>query len=497
MQIAIHWLRRDIRLADNAALAYAAEGGRLVIPVFIWDPAILTRSDTGGQRISFLKQSLDVLDADLQGRGSRLLVRQGQPEEELLLLARELGAGLVVFNRDYEPLARARDQQVTEALQAAGIVVQSFNSHLLTEPGQVLSGKGEPYTVYTPFKRAALERLLFAPPSIPGIPANLRLPEPVLAKVEGLQQGAPANLLEGIEAHHQPGGEAAALARLKQFASNLVERNEDGETPIAQYASQRNFPADPGTSRLSAHLRMGTIGVRTCYQAALQASGLLADRPPSPQSHGGESWIGELLWRDFYYQIMWHYPQVETEPLQAKYKTLATLDNQSYVDVWAAGQTGYPIVDAGVRQMNTLAWMHNRVRMVTASFFCKHLRLDYRLGERIFMQRLEDGDLASNNGGWQWVAGSGTDAQPYYRIFNPTLQGERYDPAGDYVRQFVPELANVPQKYIHSPWLMPTEVQQQAGCVIGKHYPAPIVDHKEARVAALAMYEAVNKAGDR
>lgn len=511
MSTLIHWFRRDLRLADNSALAAAVKVGS-VIPLFIYDDHILSRLDTGGQRVSFLAQSLDVLDANLRERGSRLLILRGKVDEQLLRVAQELGVAAVFFNRDYEPYSRQRDEGVIATLQAAGIAVNTYSSHLLTEPDALLTKQGKPYTVYTPYKRAALERLFSAPPLAPAAPTRheLQLTDELLAKLDALHMGAPPDLLTAVVPRHQPAGEDAGRERLAEFIQSKAEYDGASGSRLSLYAIGRNLPAAPGSARISAHLRMGTLGVRTCYLAAVQqwqatrAAEVPVQRRPRTadadyndhnaapaQRNGAETWIGELLWRDFYYQVMWHFPYIETEPFQRKYAALNFRDAPADLQAWQEGRTGYPIVDAGMRQMHSEAWMHNRLRMIVANFLVKDLRIDYREGERIFMLHLEDGDLAANNGGWQWCASTGTDAQPYFRIFNPITQSEKLDLHGEYIRRYVPELANVPTKYIHTPWTMPPDAQQQAGCRIGQDYPAPIVDHAEARKAALAMYQAI------
>jgi deoxyribodipyrimidine photo-lyase len=484
----IHWFRRDLRLVDNTSLAAAArDSGGDVVPAFVLDDRLLRGVDVAPARVQFLLDSLRDLDAGLRRAGSRLRVRRGDPRTELAALAREAGASAVYFNRDYTPLARQRDEQVAAALRAAGCLVESFKDAVNFEAGEILTADGRPYLVFTPYKRAwlaALERKGFgigdwrfemgdSSWGTTGQSKISRLESPI----PNLQLLAPADF--GIPADQAvpPGGATQAERLLADFAAS---------GRLAGYADHRDMLAEDGTSRLSPHLRFGTISPRACARAALDPSA----------GRGGQAWLNELIWREFYAQILFHFPRADHGNLRPAYDRLrwgsgdAGLDQERFA-AWCQGRTGYPIVDAGMRQLAQTAWMHNRARMITASFLVKDLLLDWRWGESWFMRRLVDGDPASNNGGWQWAAGTGTDAQPYFRVFNPVLQGRRFDPDGRYVRRHVPELAGVPAAFIHEPWRMPEDEQRRAGCRIGREYPAPIVDHAVQKAETIRRFKEV------
>lgn len=485
----IHWFRRDLRLLDNTALAQASTDAEQVICLFILDPKLTDVPKVCEARLAFMYSSLTELATKLEKKGGRLIIRRGEPVSELRRALQETKAAALYFNRDYTSYARRRDTEVETQLTDEGFKVQSFKDLVVFEKDELLSGSNTPYTVYTPYKKrwlAAVSSL--SPDRLEPKWASLALESTELRSLASLEVPAP---LPGFEdAFFMPAGEDTGRKRLAAFAGALSGKADpDGEyePPIESYAERRDLPAQEGTSRLSAFLRFGAISPRQCYRAALNArerAGRVAQRD------GCDSWIGELIWRDFYYQIMWNFPQVARESFQARYAQLQWADNEEHFEAWCNGQTGFPIVDAGMRQMNKINWMHNRLRMITASFLTKDLLLDWRLGERYFWQKLVDGDQPSNNGGWQWSASTGTDAQPYFRIFNPTSQGQKFDPTGAFVRQWVPELAKVPDKYIHAPETMPRSLQEHLGVIIGRDYPAPIVDHKEAREAALKAYKA-------
>jgi deoxyribodipyrimidine photo-lyase len=489
MSTYIHWFRRDLRLHDNPALDEALrKSGGQVIPLFILDDAILRAPDTAAARVAFLLDSLRELDRSLRERGSRLILRRGPPAEVLAGLAEQAGAAAVCFNRDYTPAAIARDAEVRAALEARGTAVHTFKEAMLAEPGELATKAGTPYLVYAPYRRRwqalvveqPLAELPAPPPFVPPPPALESLPIP-----------SPADLGFQPVAELPPGGERAGLARLEQFV------RPGNPLGIAGYPSGRERPALAATSGLSAYLRFGCVAPRACLRAAQR---LLEDcraqltEHPAPQSaidnlqSAIDVWLGELAWRDFYYQILAEFPHAGGGAFKRQYDALAWDNHADWFDAWRAGRTGYPIVDAAMRQLSRESWMHNRARMIVASFLTKDLLIDWRWGEQHFMLHLVDGDLASNNGGWQWAAGTGTDPQPYFRIFHPVSQGTKFDPRGEYVRRYVPELAQVPNRYIHAPWTMPPDEQRRAGIRIGSDYPAPIVDHATQRARALAMY---------
>ncbi|MCS6883222.1 MAG: deoxyribodipyrimidine photo-lyase [Oscillochloridaceae bacterium] len=476
----IHWFRRDLRLGDNAALTAAARAsGGAVLPVFILDEAILFGRFASPGRTAWLLENLRTLDAALRARGLRLIVRRGDPLRELLALARESGAAGVYWNRDYTPYAIRRDTAVKQALRASGLAAHSFKDAVIFEMDEVQTDAGTPYSVYTPYARRWRQRLAaegcrtYPPPDlIPGEPWPASLPIPALADL-GLRYDLPL----------PPAGEAAALERLAAFADL---RRQPG---ITSYAEQRNYPGIDGTSRLSPYLRLGVLGIRTALRAALDLEGAAALTPAARDSL--ESWIGELAWRDFYVQVLYHFPHALRGAFKREYDALEWENDPALLAAWQEGRTGYPIVDAAMRQLRQEGWMHNRARMIVASFLTKDLLVDWREGERHFMRLLLDGDPAANNGGWQWAAGTGTDAQPYFRIFNPVSQGQKFDPEGAYVRRYVPELAAVPVRYIHTPHLLPPAEQIRAGVRLGRDYPLPIVDHQTRRAMALNLYRKV------
>jgi deoxyribodipyrimidine photo-lyase len=459
----VHWFRRDLRLRDNTALLRAAAEGDRLVPVFVLDDAILARRDTGGARVRFLLGCLLELAARLAERGSRLIVLRGDPAVEIPRVARAVAAATVHWNKDYEPYARARDARVTDALAAAGVRACPWKDQVLFEEREILTNDGRPYTVYTPYARAWRTRTPAAPaglPRLPPLPEELDLPTVALPDAASLGFTSTADL--------PAPGEIAAHARLKRFVAE----------GLADYADARNRPAEPGTSQLSPYLRFGVISVRSVYAAT------------SGRGTGPKTFTGELVWRDFYQQLLFHHPNVEREAFRPPMRTLAWENDRGLFKAWQKGETGYPIVDAAMRQLHAVGWMHNRCRMIVASFLTKDLLIDWRWGERHFMRELVDGDLAANNGGWQWAASTGTDAQPWFRIFNPVAQGERFDPDGDYVRHWLPELRDVPTRFIHRPWdLAPLEAAG-AGVVFGKSYPDRVVRHEERRPRALAMYGA-------
>ena len=485
----IHWFRRDLRLRDNPALlaALRASAGR-VVPVFVLDDAILRAPDTAAARVVFLLDSLRALDQALRDRGSRLIVRRGPPAQRLSELAEQAGAAGLCFNRDYTPFARDRDQAVHAAMAARGVEVRSFKDAVVVEAGELLTKAGTPYTVYTPYRRQWRARV-----EADGPPPDERLPAFALVpgQIESLAIPSAGELGFTTSQTIPPGGEQAGLAR-------LAARRGEARPGIGDYQTAREHPAIDGTSRLSPYLRFGCVAPIACLRMALS---LIADCRLQTADHENassptiydlqsaiETWIGELAWRDFYYQILAHFPHVLGGAFRRSYDSLEWENDQRLFEAWRTGQTGYPIVDAAMRQLNAEAWMHNRARMIVASFLAKDLLIDWRQGERYFMQQLVDGDHASNNGGWQWAAGTGTDAQPYFRIFNPTSQGQKFDARGDYVRRYVPELAGVPERHIHAPWSLPAAEQRRLGVVIGRDYPEPVVDHAARRAQALALY---------
>lgn len=426
-----------------------------MIGLFVVDPSILHRPDTGASRVAYLAGALADLDSGLRRLGSALVIRRGSPQEVVPAVAAEAGAGLVTAVRDFEPYARARDEAVAAALKGDGRSMWLSPEQLLLDPSSLL-----PLRTFSACRRrfeAVVDLGIPQPPRIPGF-----LPAGRLPRTDPMP--APLVLGFGSEDRAVEPGERAAARRLAAFAAGRM----------AGYATARDEPATDATSRLSADLRFGVLSVRTAIRAALDVG-----RSASEAGPGVKAWLDQLAWRDFYASILWHFPDVETTEYKAELRGLRWSDPGRALDAWVDGRTGYPIVDAAMRQLSKEHFMHNRCRMIVASFLVKDLHLDWRLGERHFMRELVDGDLANNNGGWQWIASTGTDAQPYFRIFNPVLQGERHDPSGAYVRRWVPELLRVPDRYIHRPWEAPSPPA---------HYPPPVVDHARERLVALEMY---------
>lgn len=478
---AIHWFRRDLRLSDNSALAQALAENSEVIPVFILDPRLTEAKGQSEARLAFMYAALASLDQNLQQHGSRLIVRRGDPVHELRKLLQESQSQALYFNRDYTPFANKRDTAVTTELGSAGFTVKAFKDLVIFEQRELLTGANQPYTIYTPYKRRWLERLHGEPQPALELDYN-NLKSEIVQHLHSLT--IPSVPEKFADAWFQPVSEVAAQQHLKDWIGRLYDNSQ--KPGIGGYAKNRDLPGLDATSHLSPFLKFGLLSPRQCYRGASNA------RERAPQAatmEGCDAWIGELVWRDFYNQILWNFPYVAVEPFQKKFAKLSWSEEVAHFEAWCDGRTGYPIVDAGMRQLKQMHWMHNRVRMIVASFLTKDLLINWETGERYFWKMLVDGDQASNNGGWQWAASTGTDAQPFFRIFNPASQGQKFDPDGTYVKRYVPELANVPAKYIHEPHTMPLALQKQIGCIIGQDYPAPIVEHKAQREKALALYK--------
>lgn len=464
------WFRRDLRLHDLPALAAALKAGP-VLPLFVLDDRLTNGRWPSPNRAAHLLGCLRALDAELKARGNRLYIRRGRPEVEVPKFVAEAGASGVFVSRDYSPFSRRRDAKVHALLSAAGVGFHARRGTLALEPEQVLTDKGEPYSVFSPFHRrwqaTDLPEMIPAPEEI----AESRKP--------GLLGSLPAlsDLARGKPSPHliEP-GEPAALRRLEQWVRGDLDA----------YAQARDSLGSEATSRLSQDLKWGTL-------SPLQVIG--AARAAHPRS--SSRFVTEVAWREFYAHVLWHNPRVLREPFRPEFAHLRWDDPADRFEAWKSGQTGYPVVDAAMRQLLATGFMHNRARMIVASFLTKDLHLDWRLGEAHFMEYLVDGDVANNNGGWQWAASTGTDPQPYFRIFNPTLQAGRFDPDGAYVRRWVPELANVPERFIHEPWRMSEGGQDAAGCQIGRDYPPPIVDHAVERKVAIARYTEAKVAAKR
>jgi deoxyribodipyrimidine photo-lyase len=464
MTRSIIWFRRDLRLADNAALATAIRQGE-VIPAFVIDPVLLNSDRVGAKRIAWLAANLRELDRSLRQRGSQLIVRRGEPAAELLKLARETEATNVYFNLDLTPYARKRDQRVALELEAQGVTVETFDDMTIHHPEEIVTLTGRPYQVFTVFKRAWLALPKPAADEAESLPEHMPLPEAVTS--------LPIDFEESIEL--PAAGEDAALDRLNRFL----------EETIYGYGEGRNLLDRAATSFLSPYLRFGALSIRQSYWGAKAAIDLATDKAAQQSA---EAWLNELIWREFYLALLYHFPHTIDQPLREQYRDFEWLDDDESFAAWCEGRTGYPVVDAAMRMLNATGWMHNRARMIVASFLTKDLLIDWRKGEQYFIQQLIDGDSASNSGGWQWAAGVGADAQPFFRVFNPTLQGQRFDPEGVFVKQWLPELAQVPIEFVHEPWKMSEADQRRYNVVIGRDYPAPIIDHAFARDRALRHY---------
>lgn len=462
MAVVMHWFRRDLRLFDNTALSAALKAGE-VLAVFVLDPAILQRPDTGAGRLEFLYGALRNLDEELRARGSQLLLRQGEPAAVLSAIARQHGATACFFNRDYEPYAITRDARATAALQTRGVTVRSFKDDVIAEVGELPGPR--PFLVFTPFYRAWLAGMSSAALAYRTGEGQF-LPAAAFSSAAIPSSGAlPARRRKIVFK-----GRQAAMADLERFAAG----------PLHTYAGDRDRLDRPATSRISPFLRFGMVSIRECLRLARRNRGA-----------GNEAWERQLAWRDFYRQLLAAMPRLEAEPMDERTAGVAWNDSPAALLAWHEGRTGYPVVDAGMRQLVAEGWLPNRARLTVASFLVKDLGIHWQAGERVFMDRLLDGDLASNNGGWQWVAGTGADAQPFFRVFNPVLQGRRFDPEGSYVRRWCPELERVPASIVHTPWLLSESDQRNFGCVIGRDYPQPIVDHQQARRAALARFSEI------
>ncbi len=456
----IWWIRRDIRLHDNQALEAALQNTEKLVPVFIIEPELMAKA--APKRKAFLLQALHDLDKQLQGLGSRLIFRQGPALGAFQTLNDELGGATIFTHQDFSPFARQRDQEIKNSLD-----LMQFPGVVLRHPTEILKGDGDPYIVFTPYKNKWYGQPLPTPADC--LPAPQQLPP--------VPKGLHSDSLPSTEpVRHFPGTATEAQKRLTTFTTN----------GIRHYKSQRNRLDLNGTSKLSPYLRFGLISVREAFAHAQIA--LLQAR----EDHEREeirTWANELVWREFYTAILYHFPKVMEGAFREDYQNIPWRDAPEDLRAWQTGQTGYPIVDACMHQLSETGWMHNRGRMIVASFLTKDLLINWQDGETWFMDNLVDGDPAANNGGWQWSAGTGTDAAPYFRIFNPVLQGQKYDPEGAFIAQWVPALNKLPVKYRHEPWKMADEEAKKFGFQLGKDYPPRLVDHQFARQRTLDAYK--------
>jgi deoxyribodipyrimidine photo-lyase len=471
MTTAIWWARRDLRLADNQALSAAMAHAEQVVPVFVLDPILLAENaaaygSVAEKRVAFLFSGLRILDESLRAKGSQLVIRRGDPRDEMATLLIETGAEAIYAEADVWPYGAERDARVAKTLP-----LHLTDGLTIHPPDAVLKADGTPYIVFTPFSR---KWKALTPPSLQDI---LPAPEHIATPPDVASLPIPTEPTLSPEIPFPP-GEAEAQHRLDAFLTS-------DDPPVYGYAEARDRIDLEGASCLSPYLRFGMLSAR---QAAAMAE-LARELAPNEEAHHSvDTWLDELIWREFYQAILHHFPYVLEQSPRSSSQAIPWENDSTAFAAWCEGRTGYPIVDAAMRQLTHAGWMHNRARMIVASFLVKDLLIDWRWGERFFMQHLIDGDPAANNGGWQWTAGTGTDAAPYFRVFNPVTQGKKHDPQGDYARRWVPELANVPDRFIHEPWKMPAEMQQSIGCIIGQDIPDPIIDHAWARERALAAY---------
>ena len=474
---AIVWFRHDLRLADNPALHAAMQSGKAVIPLFIYAPEEETPWQPGAASRWWLHESLAALDARLRELGLRLIIRFGPALATLREIAKETHADEVFWNRRYEPAVITRDRQVKEALRCDGLSAESFNGALLHEPWTIQNQSKKPFQVFTPFWKYCLAK----PDPAEPLPAPKILPAPLkwpksLALGE-LELEPKFKWAEGLRVAWQP-GEAGATVNLDRFLAKAFD----------DYTDHRNRPDFVGTSRLSPYLHFGEISPRQVWHDLRQ---LALKRGLPVEQWRRSQFVSEIGWREFSHHLLFHFPQTPTEPLRANFKKFPWRKDAAWLRAWQKGRTGYPIVDAGMRELFATGWMHNRVRMIVASFLAKDLLLDWQEGARWFWDTLVDADLAQNTLGWQWTAGCGADAAPYFRVFNPTSQGEKFDPHGQYVRKWCPELAQLPGEWLHKPWEAPSKTMAHAGVELGRDYPEPIVSHAIAREVALEAFATI------
>lgn len=461
MTIALCWFRRDLRDTDHAALYHALKENQQVHCVFVFDRAILDPLPAEDRRVSFIWHSVQQLKQALQTRGGDLWVMHDHAQQAIPQLAHRLGVRAVYCNHDYEPAAIARDDAIAQALKTQGVAFKHYKDQVIFEQDEILNQTGKPYGVFTPYKKAWLKNIT---------PFYLQA-YPVERYAQHLAKDITPDLppLTHMGFINTPLKITAGMQGAQTQWQDFIHR-------LNHYHDLRDYPARKGPSYLSTHLRFGTLSIRSCARFAYQEM-LRGDK-------GADTWLSELIWREFYQMLLWHHPHIVQQAFKPEYNAITFPNDPKLLAAWQTGQTGYPIVDAAMRQLNQTGWMHNRLRMIAASFLVKDLHCNWRLGEAYFAQKLLDYDLAANNGGWQWCASTGCDAQPYFRIFNPITQSERFDPNGDFIRKYVPELRDIPNKWIHAPWLMPNKSEAAY-----PPYPNPIVDHGTARAITLALYK--------
>lgn len=474
--VVIVLFQKDLRLTDNPALYYAEQSGATIVPLYVHAPADEGAWKLGGASRWWLHHSLSALSESIVEKGSSLFIAQGRLVSEVVALAKECEASAVYCNARFEPQSISEQEKLAKELEKINVELHSYNSTLLTEPGSLLSAAGEPYTVYTPFYNSLKKRQIRKPfPTVKEIQKLHSIPRSLTVDDLGLLPEVhwDAGLYEAWEP-----GEAAAQKQFRKFLRSEID----------DYSTGRNRPDRDQVSRMSPHLHFGEISVQQMWHQVLHHIARSGQPEESP-----EIYLKELVWREFAYHLLVHFPETVEHPLRAQFSEFPWESDDALLRSWQVGKTGYPIVDAGMRQLWHTGWMHNRVRMIVASFLVKHLLQPWQDGAMWFWDTLVDADLASNTLGWQWTAGCGADAAPYFRIFNPTLQGEKFDPQGDYVRKWVPELESLPAKWIHRPWDAPAAVLECSGIDLGSTYPRPIVEHTLARQRALSAFESIKK----
>ncbi len=460
MNVTIWWIRRDIRLQQNTTLQEAIINSASILPLYILDPRLLAKK--AEKRLSFLFDALHHLDLELKHAGSRLWIRSGDPLVVLKTVMAETNAEAIFAEADYTPYSRQRDLRIGRELP-----IWLIHGSTVYPPGVVVKNTGYPYTIYTPFNRAWK--------ALPLSTISDHLPKAQSIPVPPVTQLTSETIPPFQVEPDFPADEKEALARLDDFISNKVY----------QYAATRDRLDLDGTSRLSPYIRFGLVSPQ---YVARKAQTAIEHAPDEEARRSAEIWLNELIWREFYISILHYFPEVLKASFRKDLRNICWRDAPEDLRTWQNGMTGYPVVDAGMRQLKQTGWMHNRARMITASFLVKDLLINWQDGEAWFMRNLIDGDPATNNGGWQWTSGVGTDAAPYFRIFNPVLQGEKFDPKGDYVRKWIPELSGVPDEYIHKPWQLSEAQQREIGIRIGEHYPLPMVDHATVKSRTLAAF---------
>lgn len=471
---AIVWFRKDLRLSDNPALTIAINSGVEIYPVFIYAPEEEIFGDLGGACKWWLHQSLASLDQSLNELGLQLFIYKGESLKTLQTIVAKTGAKSVYWNRRYEPNIIERDKTIKKSLQDDGLEVKTFNANLLFEPWEIANSSGKPFQVFTPFWKAILANpptKSFLPP-----PSAVKTPSKLLdcLKLSELELEPKTDWAKGLRKTWKPGEQGAE----NRLASLLTHK-------LDNYKEARDFPAQEASSRLSPHLNFGEISPRQIWHTI---KSVVAIKGEDKLKDGADFFLRELVWREFAYHLIYYFPETVNQPLRKNFNSFPWKKDENSLKAWQTGQTGYPIVDAGMRELWQIGWMHNRVRMIVASFLTKDLLVNWQEGAAWFWDTLVDADLANNAFGWQWTAGCGADASPFFRIFNPVLQGEKFDPEGNYIKAWIPELGKLPSKWIHKPWQAPVDVLKNAGVILGSNYPKPIVEHSFARERALEAF---------